>query len=208
MTRTVGSTFSRVIIACALAATALVAAGCASQLSDVPAPKNLPQHTVEVSVFFSTGRTLLQEKRVVDATNVYRATLDKMLAADPQSVKGLAVVQTTAGVRSVKFKDGVITVDWAPEVLDFKGADREKLLAWSAFLETFGQFPEVKKLAFTVDGKTSGTVNGKDIQNFWGNVTLKNQPWPILRPLDFVDPNASTTTSTPPSGSKAATATK
>ncbi len=30
---------------------------------------------------------------------------------------------------------------------------------------------------FTVEGKDRGTIDGKDIQDFWGAISLQGQPW-------------------------------
>ncbi len=168
--------------------------GCAG--ADIPAPKGVPQKTAETAVYFSTGRSLIEEKRLVDATNKYADTLTKLLAADPKDHPGVAIVQPVAKVKSVTFKDGLITVDWSKDILKFDADPSEKVLAWAAFLETFGQFPEVKTVKFTVEGKDSGTIDGKSVQNFWGRISLKGQPWKALRPPDYASLNASSTVPT------------
>jgi len=145
-------------------------------------PTNLPTETTQVAVYFATGRSLLQELRVVNAQNKYADTLTKWLAGDPTSNPDVAVVQPQAKVKSVTFKDGVLTVDWDRGILDFSAAPKEKVLAWAGILETLGQFPEVQKIAFTVEGKTTGTINGKDVHAFWGNVSLNGSPWKAPRP--------------------------
>lgn len=178
--------------------------GCAS--GDVPAPKNLAQNTEEVSVFFSTGRSLIEELRLVNADDKYGDTIKALVKGDPKDHPGVAIVQPTVQPIKVTFDKatGTVTIDWPAKILEFDAEPGEKTLAWAAFLETLGQYPEVKKLAFTVEGKTSGKAsNGKQIEAFWDRVSLKNQPWPILRPPNFGknDSNVPTasagTTSTP-----------
>ena len=90
--------------------------------------------------------------------------------------------------------DGVLVIDWSPEVLDFEATDDEKVLALAAILRTFGQFDEVKKVKFTVGGKAEGTANGKDIEDFWGRISLIGQPWDVLRAP--VEPGSDETTGT------------
>lgn len=161
-------------------------AGC-SDAASVPPPTELPDETRSVSVYFSTGRSLLEEPRVVDATDVYTATLEELLAAEPEN-KDTAVVQPEAAIRSVTFDSGLVTVDWDPAVLEFEADDGEYQLAWAALLLTMGQFEEVERMAFSVDGKTEGMVNDRDIAEFWrGVVTLKDQPWDVTRPPGFGD---------------------
>jgi hypothetical protein len=49
---------------------------------------------------------------------------------------------------------------------------------------TLGQFPEAKKVRFTVEGKDKGTLDGKKIEDFWGAISLQGQPWDVIRRPD------------------------
>ncbi len=169
------------LLAALVLGTLAFAAGCSTSGTDIPDPKGLPQETRKVSVFFSSGRSLVEEYRVVNATDVYRATLDELMAGEPRENANIAVVQPSARMRSVTFKKGVVTIDWDRSVLTFDAEPKEKLLAWAAVLRTLGQFPEVQKVAFTVEGKTDGTIGGKKVRSFWGNPSLIGQPWKVLR---------------------------
>lgn len=157
----------------------VITAGCSG--SRVPEPEGLPEQTRKVSVFFSTGRTLLEEPRLVDAKDVYRQTLKELLAARPVRNPDIAIVQPTAKVRSVALSRGLLTIDWSADVLRFRAEPKEKVLALAAVLTTLGQFREVKKVRFTVEGKTKGKIDGLDVQVFWGRVSLRGQPWNVLR---------------------------
>ena len=183
--------FARTRLALGVAGSVLAPAlaGCAATAS-VPAPVGVPARTVAANLFFSTGRTLLEEPRVVNADDKYGDTLAQLLKATPTSNTQVAVVQPESKVNGVTLKDGVLTVDWAPEVLGFKAKPSEQVLAWAAIMETFGQFPEVKQVRFTVDGKTSGTLDGRDVGKFWGRITLKGQPWAATRPPDYATASA------------------
>jgi hypothetical protein len=165
-----------------LAAVAVAATGCRQAGQGIPAPKGLPAETRQVSVFFSTGRTLFEEKRVVDARNVYLRTVQELVLASPQTNADVAIVQPVAPVRSVEVTGGVATLDWGREVLDFRASGPEKVLALAAFLRTLGQFPEVTKVRFTVEGRVDGRIGGKDVARFWGSIGLRGQPWAVLRP--------------------------
>jgi hypothetical protein len=175
-----------VLIVAVLVVGVALAAGCSSEPTSatpaIPEPVNLPGETQAVSVFFATGRTLVEEPRIVDATDVYRATLAELLEAAPEKNAKIAIVQPEAEMKSVTVEDGHAIIDWSPAILDFEAEDSEKTLAFAAFLMTLGQFPEIEKVSFTVEGKTEGEIDGKDIARFWGRVTLKNQPWDVLRP--------------------------
>jgi len=169
------------IIVSTLGILALVA-GCSGVGSRVPDPEGVPEQTRSTSVFFSTGRSLFEERRLVDAKDVYGQTLAELVEARPVTNPDVAIVQPAAKVRSVKLDRGVLTIDWDRDVLKFEAEPKEKVLALAAILRTFGQFPEVKKVRFTVEGKTDGKLDGSDVQVFWGRVSLRGQPWDVLRP--------------------------
>jgi hypothetical protein len=168
-------------------------AGCAGTEADLPEPEDLPAQTREVSVYFSTGRTLIEEPRVVDSVNVYEAALAELMAAEPEN-RDVALVQPVAQIRSVTFEGGLVTVDCDRAVLDFEAEPGEYQLAWAAVLLTLGQFEEVERMAFTVEGESAGTIDGKDIAEFWGEVTLKDQPWDVTRPPGFGESEEDTST--------------
>lgn len=153
--------------------------GCSS--GSVPPPTSVAMETTETTVFYATGRSVLAERKVVDATDIYRETLEEQLLAQPSSEANVAIVQPTAKVLSVTVNDRVATIDWDEKVLDFEATPDEKRLAQASILMLFGQFPEVETVRYTVEGKDSGTIGGKDIATFWGEVTLKNQPWKVVR---------------------------
>lgn len=186
----------RAAAALAAALLALVAlSGCSRTGSDIPEPTNLSAETTETSVFYSTGRSLIEQPVVVDVNDVYAATLTELLKGEPSGDEQLAIVQPTAKVKSITLKDGTITIDWSADVLKFEATDKEKLLAWASILETMGQFPEVKAVAFSVEGKTTGTVGGKNVEDFWGKISLKKQPWDALRPPGSEEASASAASS-------------
>lgn len=176
-----------IVTAVVIALGLLLLAGCSGggggyrPATDLPEPEGLSRATTETVIYYATGRTILGERRVIDAEEPYADALRTLLAAMPESNPDVAIVQPEAGFNSVTFSDGVITVDWMPEVLDFVADPEEKRLALGAILATFGAFPEVEQVRFTVDGVDSGEVNGKDVASFWVDVSLLNQPWDVLR---------------------------
>lgn len=172
-----------------LVASATFVTGCGgSGGGDLPEPTvEVPAETERVSVFFATGRSLQEERRVVDSNDRYAATLAELMEATPET-PDIAIVQPEAEIRSVTFEDGVVTVDWDRAVLDFAAEPAEVPIAHAAFLVTLGQFPEVEKVKFTVEGKDSGEIDGKDVERFWGEITLADQPWDVVRPPGYQEP--------------------
>ena len=58
------------------------------------------------------------------------------------------------------------------DILDFEATDSEKRIALASFLATFGEFENVNYVKFTVDGETEGDLGGRQIEDFWGAVSL------------------------------------
>ena len=163
----------------------VILVGCAPRTGgDIPEPSGVAVETTVTVVFYSAGRTLVEEPVVVDATEVHKATLERMLEAQPVENEDIAIVQTVAPVRSVVLDEetGTLTVDWDADVLLFEADETEERLAFASIMMTLGQFAEVKSVRFTVGGKEEGSIDGKDIKAFWGSVSLNGQPWDALRP--------------------------
>ncbi|MDP2181279.1 MAG: GerMN domain-containing protein [Actinomycetota bacterium] len=177
------------------AALLLLSAGCNSGSPGIPDPKDLPTETTSTAVFFSTGRSLVSEPVRVDATNAIEETVREMLKSAPTVNRDIAIVQTTAELLSFSMDEstGVVTLDWAGDVLAFDAEPAEKRLAYAAILMTLGQFPEVEMVRFTVEGKDTGVIDGRDIQVFWVDVSLMDQPWDALRPPEPVGESSTET---------------
>lgn len=178
--------------------------GCKAGLqpaSDLPEPSGAAtSETTETSIFYATGRTLLQEKRVVETATMYESTLEELLLASPEKNTDVAIVQPAAEFISITVDEGLATIDWTADILDFEAEPGEKRIALASILATMGQFNEVEKVQFLVEGKTEGDIEGKDIAAFWGDVTLKNQPWDAIKVKGL--PSGETTTSTSPTSTQ------
>jgi hypothetical protein len=175
-------------------------AGCQeTDTADIPEPTGVPENTIYTSVFYSTGRTVVEELHLVDEDDMYMQTFAELLAAQPQKFTDIAIVQPEAEILGITVEDGVMTIDWSRDVLAFEATDEEKPVALASILLTAGQFPEVDKVIFTVEGQTSGEIGGHDIEYFWGRISLKGQPFDVLRPPTPPEDGQSTeeATSTP-----------
>ena len=182
MRRPVPLVLALVVLLAALGPAGLAGCGRIDPAGDLPDPTgDLSAETTETVIYFSTGRSLMGEVRVIDRTAPYEDALRTLLEAMPQSNPDVAIVQPVSDFNSVTFADGVITIDWKLEVLSFEADDAEERLAYGAILATFGVFPEVEKVRFLVEGQESGTLDGRDIEAFWGSVSLIGQPWDVIR---------------------------
>ncbi len=196
----------RTVLACLLVTAGIVLlSGCSgAPKTDIPDPTGFPQDTARASVFFSTGRTVVEEPRILDANDVYGQVFAAFLAARPEINAEIAIVQPEATIRSVTVVGTELTIDWSREVLAFEATDSEKTLALAAILLNAGQFPELETVRFTVEGQTTGELDGKDIEYFWGKVSLRGQPFDAIRPPETAD-KARESTSTAGSESGAGT---
>jgi hypothetical protein len=170
------------LLAAVLMTGLLLLPGCGPRTADdLPEPTELSGETTETIVYFSTGRSLMGEVRVIDRTAPYEDALRTLLDARPESNTEVAIVQPVAGYSSVTFEDGTVTIDWQADVLDFEADDAEERLAYAAILATYGAFPEVERVRFLVEGAEEGMIEGKDVAAFWGSVSLNGQPWDVIR---------------------------
>jgi hypothetical protein len=152
--------------------------------SDAPPPEmTLPDKTRSISVFYATGKTLVEERHIIaDDKEVIKTTLIALLAAQPKNNTDIAIVQPECDILAVTVDDkGAATVDFSREVLDFEASKKEKVLAYGAIIETLKQFEQIKSVKFSVEGQEKGSLSGKDVHRFWNDVSLIGQPWKIDR---------------------------
>jgi len=160
-------------------------AGCTRTRSEeIPAPTvDLTKETTSISVFYPTGKIIIEERRVVQMSdNLPLVALRELFKAQPKEHE-ILVVLPQAKVNSVIVeKDGTAVVDFSKEILNFPEDSTEaKLAAFAAIVETLKQFDNIKRLKITVEGKEKGNIDGKSIEEFWGEITLKKQPIEIIR---------------------------
>lgn len=168
-----------------LIALAVLVSGCTGTRSEeIPPPTiDLSKETTSISVFYPTGKILIEERHVVQKTeNMPLVALRELFKASPKELE-IQVVLPKARVNSVVVeKDGTAVVDFSREILNFPEASREaKLAAFGAIVETLKQFENIKRIKITVEGRERGTIEGKSVEEFWGEVSLKKQPIEIVR---------------------------
>lgn len=166
----------------------IVVAGCSRGItteSSVPPPTSelATTETTAISVFYPTGKIVIEERRVVPVQeNLVEVALKEVYKADPEKFE-IVIVQPRARVLSVEVDDnGLCTINFSKEMLDFPEDSRQaKLVAFAAIVETLKQFENIKEFQILVEGKSSGEIDGRSIEEFWGDISLKKQPFPINR---------------------------
>lgn len=159
--------------------------GCSRERStEIPNPTiDLSKETTSISVFYPTGKIIIEERRVVvKDDNLPLVALRELFKAEPKQYQ-IPVVLPKAKVNSVKVeKDGTAIIDFSKEMLKFPENSKEaKLAAFAAIVETLKQFENIKRFKITIEGKEKGTIDGMSIEEFWGDISLKRQPINIIR---------------------------
>ncbi len=77
----------------------------------------------------------------------------------------------------IKIKDKLATVNFSRQVLNVGGSEKMQRYAVAAIVKTLTQFPQIEMVKFQVEGREKGKIDGKNIEDWWGEVTLREQPW-------------------------------
>jgi spore germination protein GerM len=137
-----------------------------------------PKKTVKVVVYYPAEGAIFGEDHFVDKTdNLPLAALKELFQGEPLYKKIKPILPQNVKILGVTVKDGLATVNFSREILDFKVDKRSQELALGAIVQTLSEFPNIAKVKFLVEGKEKGTIAGRSIEKFWGAVTLKQQPW-------------------------------
>lgn len=149
--------------------------------------------TLKLYFLDDTGGTpfLRAEERTVPYTQaVARAALEELFKG-PSAGSGLtAVFPNTVRVLDVSVTDGICTVSVSKEIITDKAASggagaMVESLALASIANTLTEFPTVSKVKLLVEGKQSGVVDGRHIEDFWGHVGL---PEYLERDMSVVGP--------------------
>ncbi|MBS3956097.1 MAG: GerMN domain-containing protein [Clostridiales bacterium] len=159
----------------------LATAGCSPSVPS-PTESKIAGETTAISVYYPDGEIIIEERQVVPVSdNLPEVAMQRLFAVSPEKEQ-IAIVLPQATVNSVTVDQGtgVGTIDFSAEVLDFPVEDEQaRVVAFGAVLETLRQFPEITSVLITVDGKSSGEVDGRRIEEFWGSVRLPREPLDI-----------------------------
>lgn len=164
-------------------------------------PATGSEETTEVTVYYlvqgKNSPYLAPERhRIARTPAIARAAMEELVhgaALDPDHTTPFP---RAARINSVSISGEVATVDWSAEVLTASvGAEGEARGIQSA-VYTLTEFPTIRSVRFTVEGKGSGTAsNGRTIEDWWGHVGLAGQPFRrepaagLLEPVTLWTPN-------------------
>ncbi len=147
--------------------------------------------TVYFAKFSDTDAALVPVQRTVPSTQEVARAAMLQLIQGPDAGSGLkAVIPATVKIRSISVANGVCYLDLSKEILTDSAsigvsATTEGLLL-AAIADTLTEFPTITSVKLTIEGKSSGTVDGRAVEDFWGHIGLPDQ---LVREEDIIQPS-------------------
>lgn len=157
----------------------LAGAGCAkvakNETTKPPAVKE--KETVPLALYYvkysPTDAYLVREVHQVKKEKDMRvAAVKQLIAKEPVTPGAFRVLPSDTRVLGVKVENGLATVDFSREVLKANVSSSGEALGIQSIVNTLTEFPEIKRVAFTVEGKID-----EETRDWWGHVGLYNQPF-------------------------------
>ena len=157
------------------------------------------QPDLRLAVFYPRtvgGRQyLVPERHSVPATKaVAAAAVNELLRGRPVFPGSRPPFAAGTRLLGVRIDGGTATVDLSREVLRGRPGDAQRY-PLQALVHTVTQFRTVKRVVVAVEGRTSGSVAGRSLTEFWDvapGEALKRDPAVRLAPISLVDPGPGT----------------
>lgn len=130
-----------------------------------PAKNEKTELSMNVKVYYpdDSGMRLVEVEREIivdESVDKYTAALE-VLMEEPDEENLTRIFPKTAGIRSVKIKDGLATVDFDGSILKkFVGGSTGEEFLIGSIVNTLTNFPEIKRVKFLVDGEEIETLSG------------------------------------------------
>jgi Immunoglobulin-like domain of bacterial spore germination/Sporulation and spore germination len=138
---------------------------------------------------------LVPERHPVPGTRaVAAAAVNELLRGRPMFPGSRRPFAAGTRLRGVRVDGGTATVDLSREVLRGRPGDAQRY-PLQALVHTVTQFRTVKRVVVAVEGRTSGTVAGRSLAEFWdvapGEALVRDRTV-RLAPISVVDPGPGT----------------
>jgi hypothetical protein len=98
--------------------------------------------------------------------------LEELIKTNPATPGAVRVLPSEAKVKGISIKDGVACVDFSSEVLKANVGAAGEALGIQSIVNTLTEFPEIKQVAFLVEGKLDERA-----KDWWGHIGLYDQPF-------------------------------
>lgn len=106
------------------------------------------------------------------AQDAVKAALEELINANPVIPGAARVLPQATKINSINIKDGLATVDFSRDVLRANVGASGEAMGIQSIVNTLTEFPEIKKVSFTVEGKVDERT-----MDWWGHVGLYEQPF-------------------------------
>jgi spore germination protein GerM len=160
--------------------TSAIFAGCTKKPATTPGGQNgvqPPEQKLSLAVYYvkltENDTYLVREvHQVPQAQDAPKAALEELINANPVVPGAARVLPQATKINSINIKDGLATVDFSRDVLRANVGASGEALGIQSIVNTLTEFPEIKKVSFTVDGKVD-----EQTMDWWGHVGLYEQPF-------------------------------
>ena len=160
--------------------TSAIFAGCSKNNNATPGGQNgvqPPEQKLNLTVYYvkltDNDTYLVREVHQVPQTqDAVKAALEELINANPVIPGAARVLPQDTKINSINIKDGLATVDFSRDVLRANVGASGEAMGIQSIVNTLTEFPEIKKVSFTVDGKID-----EQTMDWWGHVGLYGQPF-------------------------------
>ncbi len=172
-----------------LVTTSLSVWGCRQVEPSVPQDEGSVEETEEepvereetITLYFRNGvenqESLVPEQRTVaNVTDPLRAAMEELIKGPSPGTQSRAVLPDTVRVLDIGVADGVCTVNVSLEILTDANqvglSTSSEVLAFAAIANTLTEFEGVNRVRLLVEGRQSGMLEGRYVEDFWGHTGL------------------------------------
>ncbi len=150
-----------------------------ASVSPTSAPSSTPTaptQTMNVAVYYlknANNETYLVREvhKITKSEGVAKAALGELISGTVLTSGAIKVLPADTKILGIKIENGLATVDFSKEVLKANVGAAAEALGIASIVNTLTEYPTIKKVQFTVEGKVE---NAKD---WWGHVGLSGQPF-------------------------------
>jgi len=186
----------------AILTVALLALGGCTRVSDLSAPNptaTLPSpqgSPVDSTIYYlveSDSKIFIApETHQIVVTDLGISQLQEMITGDPQDPDFSSLWPEDTRVLGFSIDYGTAIVDFSAEVLNAGVGGESDVMTIQQAVYTLTELPGVERVEFRVEGKASGDVNGRMVEDWWGHTGLAEQPFTrdefALAPITIAEP--------------------
>lgn len=140
-------------------------------------PPARPAATSRIAVYYlkmtDTDAYLVREEHnIPQSKDLMMAAAEELIHGRPTTPGASRVLPGNAKIRGIKVANGLATIDFTREVLHANVGSSGEALGIQSIVNTLTEFPDVKKVSFTVEGGIDERA-----REWWGHVGLYEQPF-------------------------------